>query len=393
MSVNFRFCGELKALKESEKFKPFETKSFATGWNIDTFVFQGVNGYNKHMFQIKAGYWAGVDGEVDGDRMQIYTVFQEEDESGKKTYSNEQVDYKDRGKAEILKKVPAYKKFTIDRNEPDAERNDDLRREYIYEGDFLKVMRKLIASGNYAGRKFNVSGVVDIQYSAKTDKFYQTYTVQRVSLAKEDAEPKMVISGEFIYEAQSWDDGVYDDGRVAYSVWARVYDRQYKNDACKGWLAAPMTFVFDPAYIVKDEAKRDAATKKLKERMSVVPDGAAYGTIKLEADVIDGAQMEEITIKDLAPEVQEDIELGLTDLETELRKAGKRAFGDRIHEMRIIRANDAKASVFDDADVLSRPQHDEDAAKTSTATKKTKDPDIDHAPFDADPLVDDIFDI
>lgn len=392
MSVNFRFCGELKTLKESDKFTPFATKTFKTGWNIDTFIFQGVNGYNKHMLQIKSGYWAGAGGEVDGDRMRIYTVFQEEDEEGKKTYSNEQVEYKNRANPEILKKVPAYKKYVLDLNEPDVERNDSLRHEYIYDGDFLKVLRKMLLSEKYAGRKFNVSGSVDIQYSAKTEKFYQTYTVQRVSLAKADAKPKMTISGEFVYAPDSWDESVYKDGRVAYNAWVRVYDRQYKEDACKGWLAAPMTFVFDPAYIVEDEAKRDAATKKLKERMSVVPDEAAYGTIKLEADVIDGAQMEDLTIDDLSPEVREDIELGLTDVETELHKAGKRAFGERIREMRITRANDSKASVFDDADILSRPQHDEETADTSTATKKSKDPDIDNAPFDVDG-VDDIFDI
>lgn len=389
MSVNFRFCGELKQLKESENFKPFETKTFGTGWNIDTFIFQGVNGFNKHMFQIKAGYWGMPGGGVDEGKMQIYTTFQSKEEGNTK-YTNTKVDFVDRKKEEILEQVPEYKKFVLDLNNPGADRDPARRREYIYEGDFLHDVRNVLSKPTFAKAKFSVSGIIDVQYSPKNGKFYKTYTVQRIRLAKEDDEPRMVISGEFIYAPESWDEDVYDDGRVSYNVWAMYYDRQFKNAECNGHIAVPMAFVFSPEYITDDPAKQKKVADALKKRMSVVPDGAQYGTIKLEANVIDGAQMEQITIDDLPDEIREDIELGIRDEEEELRRAGRQGMGERIREFRIIKANDAQSSNYEDADI-ALPTANEVEQKEGRTKAKTTAKSVDEAPFDAGSDIDDIF--
>ena len=145
-----------------------------------------------------------------------------------------------------------------------------------------------------------------------------------------------------------------------------------------------------PEYITDDPAKQEKVADALKKRMSSVPDGAQYGTIKLEANVIDGAQMEQITINDLPDEIREDIELGIRDEEEELRRAGRQGMGERIREFRIIKANEAQASNYEDADI-ALPGVDEVEQKEGRTKAKTTTKSVDEAPFDVGSDIDDIF--
>lgn len=382
MSVNFSFCGKLKKLNEKENFKPLDTKTFESGFSVTTMKFNASNGTNKHFMQIKSFAWLNADGSINEDKTEIYTSKAPVNNKSE----NIKVAYTERNDPEVLKKVAAFKKFVIDLNKPGEEKKEELRREYIYEGDFITALNNVLSNEEYASAKFYVRGAVDIQYSDSKETFYRAYIPQRIGLAAEDEPEKMELSDTFYFNEYAWDDENYSDtGRVRLSCYARVYDRQYAKDSCKGWISCPFEFVLIPSTLVNDKCSDpEEILRVYKGRIGKPVDGAVCSKVQITADVIDGAQVEQLTFEDLPEDVREDIEMGLADLETELRRANSAggAYGNRITEYRIKSIRGAEATNYDDS-FFQLPVHDAVAtstnaskAKEETATKNTDDFDV-----------------
>jgi hypothetical protein len=193
------------------------------------------------------------------------------------------------------------------------------RKEFLSEWDFAEYMIKVAQSDKMKDKLFNISGDYEVQYSADKDRFYVNYHVNRVTLAAEDAEPKTEMKVDFFYGEDAWDDSNYEEtGRVLVNGWISYYDNNVKKNG------------FHNIVVVireENEKKRNALKRKF-----TCDDGIKQ--IGLTLNVIDGAEVIELTMDMLDEETREDIECGLLDFEDVKKELGGRAIGDRISELR-----------------------------------------------------------
>ena len=108
----FEFVGKLSIGKESEKFKPYTTESYPSGWTNNKLLFNVVAGDNRHMLESKGGYFANGEGK-------IYTF----SKGGKDAEGNQikgeklEILWKNRFDPKQIEKVAEFKKFVIDLEE------------------------------------------------------------------------------------------------------------------------------------------------------------------------------------------------------------------------------------------------------------------------------------
>lgn len=371
MAATFEFVGKLKKIeKETEKFKAFDEKRYDSGWTNQTFKFNAINGNNSHIMQIRAGFWSKADSSVDVSKMKIYA--RSKAEGGAKSQQLE-VAFADRTNPEVLAKIAYYSKFGINLNKPGEEKLASNDREYLFEGDFMNALRKLMDNPNFTGRKIRIKGNVDFQYGESTGVFYRTFTPTRVWLAGDDEKEMMKMSVDLIYGPESIDES--DDGIVRVNCYHRYYDVNYRKDACKGQTTCPIQFV------VRDQKIFDLVCR----RFTNFPDECKFAKTDVMLDVINGTEMVSLTYDDLSDEAKENIDFGLSTLEDEIRLAGGTAFGDRVTELRFASSRNIQGTAYE-AEDLFPPRHDGDVGGVDEADdtksgfsteKKTDDEDFD----------------
>jgi len=343
MAATFEFVGKLKKIeKETEKFKAFDEKRYDSGWTNQTFKFNAINGNNSHIMQIRAGFWSKADSSVDVSKMKIYA--RSKAEGGAKSQQLE-VAFADRTNPEVLAKIAYYSKFGINLNKPGEEKLASNDREYLFEGDFMNALRKLMDNPNFTGRKIRIKGNVDFQYGESTGVFYRTFTPTRVWLAGDDEKEMMKMSVDLIYGPESIDES--DDGIVRVNCYHRYYDVNYRKDACKGQTTCPIQFV------VRDQKIFDLVCR----RFTNFPDECKFAKTDVMLDVINGTEMVSLTYDDLSDEAKENIDFGLSTLEDEIRLAGGTAFGDRVTELRFASSRNIQGTAYE-AEDLFPPRHD-----------------------------------
>ena len=343
MAATFEFVGKLKKIeKETDKFKAFDEKRYDSGWTNQTFKFNAINGNNSHIMQIRAGFWSKADGSVDVSKMKIYA--RSKAEGGAKSQQLE-VAFADRTNPEVLAKIAYYSKFGINLNKPGEEKLASNDREYLFEGDFMNALRKLMDNPNFTGRKIRIKGNVDFQYGESTGVFYRTFTPTRVWLAGDDEKEMMKMSVDLIYGPESIDES--DDGIVRVNCYHRYYDVNYRKDACKGQTTCPIQFV------VRDQKIFDLVCR----RFTNFPDECKFAKTDVMLDVINGTEMVSLTYDDLSDEAKENIDFGLSTLEDEIRLAGGTAFGDRVTELRFASSRNIQGTAYE-AEDLFPPRHD-----------------------------------
>ncbi len=375
MAATFEFVGKLKKIeKETDKFKAFDEKRYDSGWTNQTFKFNAVNGNNSHIMQVRTGFWSKADGSVDVSKMKIYA--RSKTEGGAKSQQLE-VAFSDRANPEVLAKIAYYSKFGINLNKPGEEKNASNDHEYLFEGDFMNALRKLMDNSNFTGRKIRIKGNVDFQYGESTGIFYRTFTPTRIWLAGDDEKEMMKMSVDLIYGPESIDES--DDGIIRVNCYHRYYDSNYKNDACKGQTTCPIQFV------VRDPKIFDL----VRRRFTNFPDECSFAKTDVMLDVINGTEMVSLTYDDLSDEAKENIDFGLSTLEDEIRLAGGTAFGDRVTELRFASSRNIQGTAYETEDLLP-PRHDgaddgavggvdeaDDTKSGFSTEKKTDDEDFD----------------
>jgi hypothetical protein len=366
MAATFDFVGKLKKIeKETEKFKAFDEKRYDSGWTNQTFKFNAVNGNNSHIMQIRAGFWSKPDGSVDVNKMKIYA--RSKTDGGAKSQQLE-VAFADRANPEILDKIAYFSKSGINLNRPGEEKVASNDHEYLFEGDFMTALRKLMDNPNFTSRRVHIKGTMDIQYGESTGIFYQTFVPSRVWFANDDEPDMMKLSIDLIYGPGAVDE---DDDILRVNCYHRYYDSNYKNDSCKGQATCPIQFV------VRDKQFFDS----IRRRFSNFPDECTFAKLDATLDVINGTEMVPIRYEDLSEDARENIDFGFTTLEEEVRAAGGTVYGNRVTELRFRGTRNVQGTAYEAEDLCS-PRHDgtdevDDTSSGLSIEKKADDEDFD----------------
>lgn len=367
MAATFEFVGKLKKIeKETEKFKAFDEKRYDSGWTNQTFKFNAVNGNNSHVMQIRAGFWSKKDGSVDDGKTKIYT--QSKAEGGAKNQKME-VAFSDRTNPDVLSRVAYFRKFGINLNAPGEAKDPSKDHEFIFEGDFMTALRKLMDNPKFMERRVKIKGTIDVQYGESTGVFYRTFVPSRVWFASDEEKDMMRLSLDLVYGPDAIDDG--DDGVLRVNCHHRYYDMNYRKDACKGQAACPIQFV------VRDSKIFDL----VRRRFTNFPDECSFAKADVMLDVINGTEVVSLTYNDLSDEAKENIDFGLSTLEDEIRLAGGTVFGDRVTELLFASSRNAQGTAYEAEDLLP-PRHDvadetDDTKSDLSAEKKDEDEDFD----------------
>ena len=411
--IAFSCVGKISNIKETEKFKIKDVKRFSSGWTIKTLNFQVNFGNSRINMQIKNGYFSNPDGTIKAKDNYIYTYIKD----GENTVSTK-IDYQDRLDPELVKDVVFSKKFVLDTNTINRfvveairdkfgagsvvdpmdmdkyniynlnqannllEKINDDRKEYIYAGDFIDDVERLLASDLINNHKFRIYGEYEIRYADSKGTFYKAFVPKRIYMVPDDqkdtAEEKMEMQFDFYFNKEGFDSTDYEElNKCFMRGYVKYYDAQYKNDECKGNVYCPITVA-----LVSSERKYIDGMKKKFSGF----DNCQYKCMRLTCNYIDGAEKKEITMDDLSEETRSDIECGLLDFEEVKRQFGGSTYGDRITEIRYSKYDVAfgiQETELIDED-FSSPEHD----------KKEKKADVSGISVEAgNPKDDEIFEI
>lgn len=353
--MNFEMLGKLSIAKETEKFKPYSENVYDSGWKKTSLRFNAVCGDNRHMLQVDAGCWA--DGHGD-----IYTFSKAtvNEDGSKKKGESFTIPFKDRLTSKKLADVAEFKKFVFDTEEPGRrfklknmaesikegkgvtdeqfaevglENESDVaeayekslkkHHEFIYEGDFIDFIKKVIESGKYKDKKFLIRGNGNYSYSEKNERVYESYVPTRIYLAADDAEEYSTANITLLFGSESLDDmSVEEKGKYYVSGWSMEYDSNRKGN-----IPVPMTITFS--------ADNEKLATALKKKFTVDDDSIKeYG---IEVSMLNGAQKTEITEDMLSDEQKEDLELGLITMDDIRKDMGGSVYGDRIQEYQFLK--------------------------------------------------------
>lgn len=331
MSNTFSFVGYLRPVKDSEKMKGFTTATYDSGWMSERLRFNVIAGDNRHLVEINAGRWQ------DENKNVIYGITKSENGKKSETF---QIPWDKRNSAEMIEKMAGWRVFTVDtetysHREELKESGDEeglkaankKRKHFLAATEFCEYVNKVVNSEKTRDMKFRVNGNVNYTYSAKDDKYYSTYEVNKIYRVDDDKDPASDISIDFYYTEGAMDCEDYEDtGRAIVSGYTKFYD----NNTKKNWYC-PMNLMMR---FGTDETgqKKIKGWKKFFDKFEDEP----VRRVVFACQQINGAQRVNITYDDLSDETKEYIDCGMVSLEQALRDAGGQKMGEKMQEIRII---------------------------------------------------------
>jgi hypothetical protein len=326
--MNFEIIGTIKGIKETDKFKPYEVKTFDSKWQTHTYKFNAISGTNRFMLTISGGKWE------DDSKNQIYTF--KKAEAGKKA-EKMTVKWADRRKPEVINSVSGFRVYTCNlltfdekkvlEDEGKADEAAKKNHQFIEATEYAALVKKVVDSNKYAEAKFKIVGTVDFQYSASKGQFYRTMTVTKMYKVADDTPCKAELTLNAFYTAESLDTEMYDETKkYMFNCYTDYYFSSVKANRF-----VPLTLV------VKGDGDADAEKRAagFKKKLTAFDDEAAVRKIGLKCDMIDGAEAMDITYDDLDDDTKEDIDFGLITLEDAIKALGGSMFGQRVTEYRI----------------------------------------------------------
>ena len=393
----FNFCGKISLPKATDKFKPIERKEFTSGWMNTTVKFNCVSDTNRLLCVAQGGKWKQDSKNTVKTFSKTYT-----DENGNKVKGqNIEIAWDKRFDEEEVAKVAGFKKFTVDTGdvkqryllrdiinafedgnevtdemleqagvstkeeaEEALKKNEAKRKSFISEWDFSEYVAKVCASERFKDKLFYISGYYDVQRNSENGNWYTNYRVNRLVLAKEDAEESTEMKMTVYFTEDCIDDESFEEnGKAFLNGYINYYDGNCKANGFK-----PVSIV------IRDEKLLKAMKKKLSAEEDEVK------SIGVVVKVIEGAERKEIKLEDLDEDTREDIECGLLDFE-EVRKAlGGNVVGDRISELRFDSLWAEKRTVEDTTYTAEDLQPAQ--AQARAKVEEAEDEDDDSVPFD-----------
>lgn len=405
--MRFEFYGTVKKIRESDNFKAVDTKVFESGWCKKTFRFNGFGGGSRYTFVIDDGFWCDAQGERT-NKNTIYTV----------NKNNEflKIPYADRFDDKYVEQVPFYKTFDImtpegynvsqlenivkkyEKGEHPSEESCEqfniyshedavrvlkkakaAKKHYLCKGDFIDAMIGYINNDTFEGKRVKVTGEYTIRYSEQKGQFYKNFEPNKIAVSNDAHEDGMFLIGNVDFDRNAIEpiDGTKD---YLVNTFVRYYDSQYRNDACKGYCACPLTLKL---------YGNNPATPVLLRRFSKsgFSSETEYREYTLTLKYVDGAEATEITEADLSDDEREEIACGLTTLEDIKRQHGGKVYGERVTEFRIYKVEGSPVDTAYSEKDFELPSHTkaEEVRKIvadAISTDNDADTDDDDMPFD-----------
>ena len=398
MSNTFDFVGKIFPCKETDNFKPYEKRTFDSGWTKTTLKFNAVCGTNRHMIE------SSVFTPKDLEDVNIYTIARFE---GEEKAHKEIVNYADRLDPEIVAAVSGFKKFIVDTELPNRRRElrealamfedgtitDEImtklgvtntdecktaydksckkRHEFIWEGDFVEYLHKFIANDKIKDMKWHITGEYALEYNQQNDQWYRKFKPQKVYRAEDDAPARSQGSFVVTFGRNAIDDNDYEDTKKLH---ISGYITQYLGKPFNKNCFAPMTFTVDANGGDVAQKRADYFRNAFTFPSECDGDYREYG---VTCDIVDGAQVVEFTEDMLTDAERENIALGFDTFETIKHEHNKEIYGDKITDIVIVKPygdykkNGALDTVLSDGDV-GKPKSDLDAPVEEEVEEKPK---------------------
>ncbi|MBL4951064.1 hypothetical protein JK635_02265 [Neobacillus sp. YIM B02564] len=388
MVNTFEIIGKLSISKETEKFKPYESQSFPSGWAKSRLLFNVQSAENRHMLTIEGMY------KEDGTGL-VYTFTKgtiDQKTNEKIKGENIQIPWKDRNKPENIEKVAEFKKYIIDLEQygrryklenaikkqvegtiTDEELNElglsaeelqyeleqskKKRKEFLTEYDFTEFLHKLLLSDKLKDKVFKVLG--NIIHSEYNGKIYKKLVPTRIYLVPSDTEQTSTGNITIFFNKDSLDTRSYESSKKYYiNGFVRDYDSQRKEN-----IPCPVQLVIDDTS--KDE-KKSKIVNVIKKQFEV--DDDSWKEFGVKVKILDGAQKVDITEDMLTDFQKEMLELGAIDMDDIRKEIGGDIYGERVQEMVIVNVSRGytkgrKDTVFLDSDFVVKPIEPEQETK------------------------------
>lgn len=359
--MNFEMIGKLSMPKATEKFAPYEEKTFEkSGWIRKSIKFNTQCGDSRHMLQVTAG--AFEDGHGDVYTFSKATV---DDDGNKKKGESLKIPFKDRLTSPKLDEVAEFKKFIFDLEKPgrryklekaaekikegtsltddelkelDIENEEEVtealakskkkRHEFISEWDFVDFIKKVLDSGKYNNRKFLIRGSGEYSYSETKKQVYENYIPNRIYLAADDAVDCAIGTLNILFNKDSLDEmSVEEKGKYYVNGYTFEYDSNRKGN-----IPVPTTIV-----IVNDTTDDKAKKRTEKIVHKFIVDDDSFKEYGVQVNMVNGAQKTEITEDMLTDEQKDDLDCGLITMDDIRTELGGSVYGERIREYQFIK--------------------------------------------------------
>lgn len=361
----FEMIGKLIPIN-SEKIKGYESRTSDSGYNFRTTKFSVKSGTNNIIVQVKG---SGVKVETGKDG-KIKPV------SGQKIYSrskgdanskgeNIEIPFAERKDKSWLDRVAVFKKYIID-TEPErsklwkirseieagnsltdeqyallgvstieeakAEIENRARDEYLCDWDYALAVNKFIGTVN-KDDVYKVSGNVEITYDANTNTPYKNYNVTKIERVHNDTANKAIVTMDVYFNKDSLDvtDWVETkvegkktpdiSGKAIVNGKQRFYckDKRYNIE---GTFAADVVF----------EIPGKNTNYGIKNTFAKKFENVKWKAVRLNLNIIDGAEVVELTEDMLTEDQLIDIECGAYTLEDIKKDMGGNIYGERVRK-------------------------------------------------------------
>lgn len=383
--MNFEMTGRLSISKETEKFKPWEEKTYDSGWVKRRLLFNVTCGDNRHMLSVDDGSFS--DGHGDVYTFSKATV----DESGNKKKGESMIiPFKERLTSPKIAEVAEFKKYIFDLEKPGRryslekaserlkegrnltdeelkdlgleneseiaealEKSKKKRHEFITKWDFAEFIKKVIDSGKYSNSKFFIRGNGEYKYSENKERVYESYVPTRIYLAADDAEESSTATVNILFNSESLDTMSAEEKKKYYvNGWMMEYDNNRRGN-----IPVPATVTIP---LVADDADQKAKRRveSLKHKFTVDDESInEYGVV---VNMLNGAQKTEITEDMLTDEQRYDLDCGLITMDDIREELGTNVYGERIREYELVKpargfTKGRQETVYTAEDMVIRP--------------------------------------
>jgi len=383
--INFTFTGKLAPMQKSENVVPYDEHTYDSGWTRRQLLFFGINGSNRHRFNISGGYFPNISKPC----IKVLGVATKNDDGTLNKGEMIEIPWKDRNLESNIEKVAEFRRLSIDLNEyglrtrlsrfgqrvhegeslTDEElksvgiaeesqleeviqKAEKLHKTFISEWDFAECVNKMLNSGKFKDTIFTVRGTIECQYSDEKEQWYTNMRPQRIYVAKPGTEEQCVGSAVLFYSAGAVDSESLEEKEKYFvkaytfeydSARSKAYGKS-TNIPCEFKLSIPKGI--PDAKTGESDENDEKRAKALVKKFTVEDEDEVY-EYGVRFDILNGSQKREVKIEDLDEDVREDLELGIISMDEIIADMGGSIYGERVTEnvyKGVLTSNSDKAS-------------------------------------------------